>query len=507
MTNTEFFSQIYGSDTVQILSDHGMAITSATETLVCIAYESAVGNINRFVTLECDDNMSFVDAMVNYVSDFGQDRIADREMFETAAAELCEAQEKRPTHLVHLELEADLYEKLCLLSNENDINTTLLSLIKDTRVPLDKLSGEQREMVLDEAKALIVPLLTEAVAKETYGKTSVEITPSSYDDVISPNTIMESYDEYCKLKEQGKTSCEGFKEYFADKLYDRYFWESVADEEYRLYKDVSERIEEAINADDKLAEAWEMLEETYQQWEILELGGLTGGVYVDLNAFLNNATYHINLLFAGENERNLDMSAIPTLFNDNDYIIEDAKEFAEYQDNALSYLINQQGYTTADVFSKNGLDNEFIKSVKVELDNTVDSMSELTLLTSCGGVELVELLDKISKGEGFIEFSEKTETGLFNEWSGGGSVLEINLEKPAVFPASMVRNVQFEGAKSKDYGYTVNDVYGVVGSVWDKSTVKLTDTPPTLREEDLEATRKGLLNAAKESEKNIEERE
>ena len=55
--------------------------------------------------------------------------------------------------------------------------------------------------------------------------------------------------------------------------------------------------------------------------------------------------------------------------------------------------------------------------------------------------------------------------GIFNQWSGCGGVLDILLEKDAVMPLSMIRGFQIEG-QSDPEGYTVNDVYGLVGSCW-----------------------------------------
>lgn len=510
MTNTEFFSKIYGSDVVSILSKHDMKIISATETTATIEYRSSLDGFPHHSPIRCDDAVSMADALTKYASERLIGVENDKSLFETVAAEIREALEKHPTHLVHMALEEDLYEKLVNMGseithsvdNENEnVVASLRSLAQNARVPLNALSKEQREKRIDEAKELLVPLLTEAVSKETYGVTGVRITPSSNDDYISPDSIMKAYNEYRELTEKKSIllkDYETFKSYLASELYAKYFWEWEADEEAELFECVSEHIETAVEGDEKLTEAWETLKATYNPYDILELGGLTDGIYTDTDAFLNNATYYINLMFAGNNERNVDLVSIYGLFMEDD-TFKNADEFARYQDNALSYLIRQQGYTTADVFGVSGQndDSKFIGSVNSELDNTSNSMNELTFLTSCNGVELADLLDKIAKGEGYIEFPKQTETGLFNEWAGGGSVLEIELEKPAVFPADMVRNVQLEGAKTRLGEYTVDDVYGLTGSVWSKSTVKLTDTPPVLREEDFEATRKLLSDAAK----------
>ena len=60
--------------------------------------------------------------------------------------------------------------------------------------------------------------------------------------------------------------------------------------------------------------------------------------------------------------------------------------------------------------------------------------------------------------------------GLFDVWSGGGSLLEIELDKDVVLPIKCIWHAEIETGKS-EYGYSVNSVYGLVGSAWD-GTVK-----------------------------------
>ena len=55
--------------------------------------------------------------------------------------------------------------------------------------------------------------------------------------------------------------------------------------------------------------------------------------------------------------------------------------------------------------------------------------------------------------------------GLFNPWNGGGSVLEVQLEKDIEIPLSILFDVSMDGEKT--YGYDVNEVYGLCGDAWD----------------------------------------
>lgn len=93
-------------------------------------------------------------------------------------------------------------------------------------------------------------------------------------------------------------------------------------------------------------------------------------------------------------------------------------------------------------------------------------MSELCALVRMDAREMLDLIGKSSEAKGSLVLPRDCATmGIFNQWSGCGGVLDILLEKDAVMPLSMIRGFQIEG-QSDPEGYTVNDVYGLVGSCW-----------------------------------------
>ena len=122
----------------------------------------------------------------------------------------------------------------------------------------------------------------------------------------------------------------------------------------------------------------------------------------------------------------------------------------------------------------------FVESVIQELENLSSCMATLTFLVNMKLFDLFALKKATAKeeplnnfydasqrkGTGYIVVSKDTMCGLFNPWSGGGSVLEIKLDKDVVIPVKYIWTFEVEGAKSK-YGYSVNEVYGLVGSAWD----------------------------------------
>lgn len=138
---------------------------------------------------------------------------------------------------------------------------------------------------------------------------------------------------------------------------------------------------------------------------------------------------------------------------------------AEDLDNALSYLVNQQGHSIAEVYGN--ADNAFIRSVREEInENSSEAMSELCALVRMDGQQMLDFIEKRNEAKDSLVLPKDYATvGIFNQWAGCGGMLDIRLEKDAVLPLSMVRGFQVEGQPDPD-GYTVNETYGLVGSAW-----------------------------------------
>lgn len=124
--------------------------------------------------------------------------------------------------------------------------------------------------------------------------------------------------------------------------------------------------------------------------------------------------------------------------------------------------------------------DKFIESVIQELENIASHMSTLTFLVSMDLFELFEL-HKIIKDEqkdmtdkyhpqncetkGTIVISKDTMCGLFDPWQGGGSVLEIELDKDVVLPIKYIWKANIE-KRGGSWNYGIDEVYGLCGSAW-----------------------------------------
>lgn len=218
---------------------------------------------------------------------------------------------------------------------------------------------------------------------------------------------------------------------------------------------------DAATAPEGVDEQWV---ESGDIWGDLESAGYEG-IDANVEDLLSRSSFNVNVFFATEAERNFDMGSIVNAFG-NDYReprLEDVD--AEDLDNALSYLVNQQGHSIAEVYG-NG-DNAFIRSVREEIDeNSSEAMSELCALVRMDGQQMLDFIEKRNEAKDSLVLPKDYATmGIFNQWSGCGGMLDIRLEKDAVLPLSMVRGFQVEGQPDPD-GYTVNDTYGLVGSAW-----------------------------------------
>lgn len=126
--------------------------------------------------------------------------------------------------------------------------------------------------------------------------------------------------------------------------------------------------------------------------------------------------------------------------------------------------------------------DKFVESCIQELENFPSHMGTVTFLVEMPLLQLFDLLDlqkaeydpkaefdpRLNKSESYILLDKATMCGIFDPWSGGGSVLEIELDKDVKLPVKYAK-ICIEGCK--EYGYDVDEVYGLCGSAWG-NTVK-----------------------------------
>lgn len=165
---------------------------------------------------------------------------------------------------------------------------------------------------------------------------------------------------------------------------------------------------------------------------------------------------------------------------------------------SIVWLARQQGYTKTqlwkalregDIADPHG----FLETMRQEVANCASHMMTLTFLVKMSLRDLMELnrLVKLQDRNGhfydatknpdcgYIIIDKKTMTGLYDPWGGGGSVLEVELDKDVRLPIRFIRSALPDGGD----GYSVESVYGMCGSAWEQGSVKLIHCPKKLLED------------------------
>lgn len=155
---------------------------------------------------------------------------------------------------------------------------------------------------------------------------------------------------------------------------------------------------------------------------------------------------------------------------------------------SLLWLARQQGYTKTQLWKalrKGDMADPkgFLDSCRVELANLPSHMAATTFLVRMTLRELIELNRCIKLQDrnghfydatenpycGYVILGKETMTGLFDPWAGGGSVLEIELEKDVRIPIRYIRSALPDGCD----GYSVESVYDICRSAWQNSVKKI----------------------------------
>lgn len=124
----------------------------------------------------------------------------------------------------------------------------------------------------------------------------------------------------------------------------------------------------------------------------------------------------------------------------------------------------------------------FTRSVVAELENASSHMNMLIFLVSMplfDFIRMKELMSEHKKKNSDIPLPEQESShevvvrrgsmcGLYDRWSGSGSLLEIDLEKDVIVPIKLVEDVWIDcvNCRPNGYGYGVDEVYGLTGAAW-----------------------------------------
>lgn len=161
-----------------------------------------------------------------------------------------------------------------------------------------------------------------------------------------------------------------------------------------------------------------------------------------------------------------------------------------HEKSSLLWLARQQGYTKTRLWRtlrEGDMRNPkgFLESCRVECANLPSAMATVTFLVKMELKDLISLNRCVRLQDrnghyydatknpycGYITLGKDTMCGLFDPWSGGGSVLEIQLEKDVRIPIRYIWSALPDGYNHGQYD--VGSVYGMRGSAWQDTLVKI----------------------------------
>lgn len=131
---------------------------------------------------------------------------------------------------------------------------------------------------------------------------------------------------------------------------------------------------------------------------------------------------------------------------------------------SIVWLAETQGYDIEqlkEALRGNYGDSKFLKSVYEEMINNLGSLSALTFLLRATVKDLLRVKEESLD----VKVSPSVECGFFDVLNGGGSTLEIELEKPVTIPNEYIWVFEPD-AEGGRVAYTVDEVYGVSGSAY-----------------------------------------
>jgi len=126
----------------------------------------------------------------------------------------------------------------------------------------------------------------------------------------------------------------------------------------------------------------------------------------------------------------------------------------------LNYLVQNQGKSKKD-FSNLLTEipkNPFLKSIREELNNTTSDSNRLAFFISLPLKNINDVFTDRESTTAGITIPKNTKCGLYDPWAGGGSLLNISLEKDFNIPLPYIEHLHPD--QTTLYGYSVKDIYG-----------------------------------------------
>lgn len=294
------------------------------------------------------------------------------------------------------------------------------------------------------------------------------------------------------------------KELVKDYLAEHHAWEKKADGNYHfeIYVDYRDEIEDStaqkiLESDsprDALIEKlwdwyqeqeWDIINnlvddfkkkvdpELFRQADIIEDGNLDDGmireefmdtVYIDYpENWALRQEFCFNIIVSNGDD-NYDFWINEHIVDEDENVDKDAEKAG------LVWLAKQQGYTldqVVEVLTQDLVENPkmFLETVRIEVSNGYGCQA-LTFCVKMTLGQAIALKERMEENpNGSIVLDKRATCGLFDMWSGGGSILNIACEKDVEIPFENIWKFYIDESRSNRYD-SIHNVYGTDSSLW-----------------------------------------
>lgn len=213
--------------------------------------------------------------------------------------------------------------------------------------------------------------------------------------------------------------------------------------------------------------------ELFRQADIIEDGNIDDGmirdivmdnIYVDYPIdWAEGQKFCFNII-ASNGDDNYD-------FWLNEHIVdEDGNVDKDAEKSGIVWLAKQQGHTLEEIVEvlkdeDNVSTNEFLSSVSSEIANGYgcEALTFCVKMTLGQAISLKERMEENPNGS--IVLNKNTTCGLYDPWSGGGSLLDIVCEKDIEIPFENIWKFYIDARRSNRYD-SIHNVYRTDDSLW-----------------------------------------
>lgn len=294
------------------------------------------------------------------------------------------------------------------------------------------------------------------------------------------------------------------KELVKDYLAEHHAWEKKADGNYHfeIYVDYRDEIEDStaqkiLESDsprDALIEKlwdwyqeqeWDIINnlvddfkkkvdpELFRQADIIEDGNLDDGmireefmdtVYIDYPENWSLRQEFCFNIIVSNGDDNYDFWINEHIVDEDENVDKDAEKAG------LVWLAKQQGYTldqVVEVLTQDLVENPkmFLETVRIEVSNGYGCQA-LTFCVKMTLGQAIALKERMEENpNGSIVLDKRATCGLFDMWSGGGSILNIACEKDVEIPFENIWKFYIDESRSNRYD-SIHNVYGTDSSLW-----------------------------------------